>query len=99
VAEDRDEELDLTRRIKADEEVVLAEPLGPLDGRAPDRPVAEGTDVTIVDYDPERIALRSWSGRDAVLVLSERDYPGWSATVDGQPSQVVRADYLLRGIY
>src|SRR5207248_4394065 len=53
----------------------------------------------ILDYDPERIALRSWSARDAVLVLSERDYPGWSATVDGQPSKVVRADYVLRGIY
>jgi ribosomal protein L33 len=49
--------------------------------------------------DPERIELRSWSPRDAVLVLSERDYPGWSARVDGQPSKVLRADYILRGVY
>jgi hypothetical protein len=98
-AADRDEELDLTGRIKADEEVVLAEPVWSLDGRAPDRPVSEGADVAIVDYDPERIALRSWSARDAVLVLSERDYPGWSATVDGQPSKLLRANYVLRAIY
>jgi hypothetical protein len=99
VAADRDEELDLTRRIKVDEEVVLAEPTGALDGRPPDRPIAQGADLAIVDYQAERIALRSWSGRDAVLVLSERDYPGWSATVDGQPAAVLRADYMLRGVY
>ena len=34
-----------------------------------------------------------------MLVLSERDYPGWSATVDGQATKVLRADYVLRAIY
>lgn len=99
VANDRDEELDLTRRIKPDEEVVLASAVGALDGRAPDRPVGEGTDVTLAHYEPERLRLRSWSSRDAVLVLGERDYPGWSATVDGQPTPVVRANYVLRAVY
>lgn len=99
VAADRDEELELTRRIKPDEEVVLPVVPGPLDGRPPDRPVADGTDVAIEAYDSERFALRTWSSRDAVLVLSERDYPGWTATLDGRSVGVLRADYALRGIY
>jgi hypothetical protein len=99
VAGDRDDELDLTRRIKVDEEVVLASAVGALDGRPPDRPVGEGTDVAVTDYDPERISLATWSSRDAVMVLSERDYPGWSATIDGQAAPLVRADYVLRGLY
>jgi hypothetical protein len=99
VAADRDQELEMARRLKPDEEVVLPLAPGPLDGRPPDRPVAESTDVVIDAYDSERFALRTWSSRDAVLVLSERDYPGWKATLDGKPVDVLRADYALRGIY
>lgn len=99
VAPTRDDELELTRRLKPDEEVVLPVSPGELDGRAPDRPVAEGTDVAISAYENERIALRTWSTRPAVVVLGERDYPGWSATLDGQPTQLLRSNYALRGVY
>jgi uncharacterized membrane protein YfhO len=34
----------------------------------------------------------------ALLVLSEPYYPGWQATVDGEPVPVLRADYILRAI-
>ncbi|HEY3083060.1 MAG TPA: hypothetical protein VGM69_24480 [Chloroflexota bacterium] len=99
VAPSRDDELELTRRIKPEEEVVVDRPLGPLDGRPPDRAVGEATEVALVAYDPERLLLRSWSRRDAVLVLGERDYPGWRAIVDGQSAPLARANYLLRGLY
>ena len=32
------------------------------------------------------------------MVLSEVYYPGWRATVDGNPAQLVRADYVLRAL-
>jgi hypothetical protein len=43
--------------------------------------------------------IRTWSPRDAVLVLSERDYPGWRARIDGEPTSIVRANYILRAVY
>jgi len=99
VAGSRDDELELTRRIKPEEEVVVPSAPGPLDGRAPDRPVADGTDVAITAFENERIALQSWSTRPSMLVLGERDYPGWTATVDGTATPLLRADYALRALY
>ncbi|MBI3762667.1 MAG: YfhO family protein, partial [Chloroflexi bacterium] len=32
------------------------------------------------------------------LMLGEVEYPGWRATVDGQPTNIVRVDGLLRGV-
>jgi len=33
-----------------------------------------------------------------LLVLSEADYPGWRATIDGQPAAIRRVDHALRGL-
>jgi uncharacterized membrane protein YfhO len=31
------------------------------------------------------------------LVLTDLHYPGWTASVDGEPTDLHRVDYLLRG--
>ena len=36
--------------------------------------------------------------RKGILVISEVSYPGWTATVDGQPAPLLRANYALRGV-
>ena len=50
-----------------------------------------------------RTSPSAWSStrtndRDALLVLTDNDYPGWKASVDGTDAPVHRVDYLLRGV-
>lgn len=54
--------------------------------------------AVITDYESGRIQLRASTGADGLLMLSEIDYPGWNAYVDGEPVPIRRADYLLRAV-
>jgi uncharacterized membrane protein YfhO len=42
--------------------------------------------------------LATHSASAGLLVLGEVYYPGWQASVDGQPAQVLRADIALRAV-
>ena len=55
--------------------------------------------VTIASYEPNRLVYDVNSGKGGVLVFSEIYYPGWTATVDGQPVELGRVDYILRAIH
>jgi hypothetical protein len=59
---------------------------------------AGGGQAEIVDYEPERVVIRASSQGPGLLVLSDNWYPGWKAKVDGEPVDVERVDYLLRGV-
>jgi hypothetical protein len=59
--------------------------------------VEGGGQAEIVRYEENRIEARVQGG-GGLLVFSEVDYPGWQATVDGDPVPLVRADYLLRAL-
>ena len=48
--------------------------------------------------EPERLLLYVESEANALLVLSEVNYPGWRAWVDGQPAPVLTADHVLRAV-
>ncbi len=63
----------------------------------PDEPSAN-PQVSVTSYQPERIALAVDTPNDGVLVLSELDYPGWRATVDGKNQTIRRADAGLRAL-
>ena len=54
--------------------------------------------VKITSYEPNRLTYDVNSGKGGVLVFSEIYYPEWTATVDGQPVELGRVDYLLRAI-
>ena len=54
--------------------------------------------VTITSYEPNCLTYDVNSGKGGVLVFSEIYYPEWTATVDGQPVELGRVDYLLRAI-
>jgi hypothetical protein len=44
------------------------------------------------------VALDQPAPDGSALIVSENWYPGWSATVDGRPASVARADYTLIGV-
>ena len=54
--------------------------------------------VTITAYEPNRLAYDVTSDKGGVVVFSEIYYPGWTATVDGQPAELGRVDYVLRAL-
>lgn len=54
--------------------------------------------VSITNYQPNRISLKSDSETNTFLILSELFYPGWHAYVDGEEVKILRADYMLRAI-
>ncbi len=54
--------------------------------------------VTITEYEPNRLKYYVNTGKGGVLVFSEIYYPGWTATVDGEPVELGRVDYILRAL-
>ena len=60
-------------------------------------PGVEGT-VSWVERTPNRLALDVTAAAPAILVLAENWFPAWQATVDGEPSPVLRADMSLRAV-
>ncbi|MFL6211179.1 MAG: hypothetical protein ACJ74W_20185 [Pyrinomonadaceae bacterium] len=49
-------------------------------------------------YEPSHLVIDTDALAPTVLVVSEIFYPGWAATVDGQPARILLTDYLLRGV-
>jgi hypothetical protein len=65
-------------------------------------PGAWGTDrggqgtARVTSYGPNEVTVHSSTTGPAWLVLSDTYYPGWRATIDGQPAPVLRGDVLFR---
>ena len=63
---------------------------------APDE--AANEDARLVVDEPEWVAVDVTVASGALLVLSDTYFPGWTASVDGRPVPVLRADHAFRGI-
>ncbi len=61
-------------------------------------PVPFGVAVTRYEAGAIDITLGGSAPAGSGLVVSENYYPGWTATVDGKPASIARADYTLIGV-
>lgn len=52
--------------------------------------------VQFVTNDPEDIAIEVEASAPGFVVLADTHYPGWEATVNGDPVPILRANYMFR---
>ena len=62
-------------------------------------PVMPGDTIFETTYAPDRLTYKATSRNGGVAVFSEVFFPwGWECTIDGEPAEIGRVDYLLRAV-
>jgi hypothetical protein len=61
-------------------------------------PSGESATATIISETPQTAEIEVTLPGDGYLVLLDTYYPGWQATLDGQPISIYRANYLGRAV-
>lgn len=62
-------------------------------------PKVPGDTIYETSYSPNRLTYSATTARGGVAVFSEVYFPwGWQATVDGEPVEIGRVNYILRAI-
>jgi len=54
--------------------------------------------VSITDYSPKEIRLAAQATAESVLLLNDHWSPHWRVTVDGQPAELLRCNFVMRGV-
>jgi len=84
----------LLRAAKGDRAVLAEPPAGLPPPGAPEGPVAaEGVRV-----DGPSLEATVVAPRDGLAVILDPFYPGWTATVDGKPAPILRADFAFQAV-
>lgn len=97
VAESNNDEILSTRDLSDFKTAVVHQDF---EERLADLPDSPGMAVAeLVEYRPESIRYRASSENGGLLVFSEIWYPeGWYITIDGEESDLIRSNYLLRSV-
>ena len=90
------EELDQLGKIDPRHEAVADQKFEQLLGKAVEQDTTSV--VSLTSYEPNRLKYDLRSGKGGIVVFSEIYYPGWTATIDGQPADHFRVDYMLRAL-
>lgn len=62
-------------------------------------PVSPNDYITLTEYAPDRLEYTARSENGGLAVFSEVYFPwGWNATIDGQPAEISRVNYILRAM-
>ncbi len=54
--------------------------------------------VDFTSYAPKRIVLEAKANLPSLLLLNDRYDPNWKVWVDGKPEELLRCNYLMRGV-
>jgi hypothetical protein len=60
--------------------------------------VNSGT-VEFKSYTPENIVFTATAVAPSVLLLNDKYDPNWHVTVDGKPANLLRCNFIMRGVY
>ena len=55
-------------------------------------------DVEVVSYKPQEVIVKTRSDQPKLLYISDNYYPGWKAQVDGEETEILRANYTFRAV-
>ena len=95
-----DEELDMTTSSNPHVTAVVDNQFKSTLNNASSFNVAEDASIELTAYEPNSLTYQTQNPSDGVVVFSEIYYPdGWQVTIDGQPVELARADYVLRTLY
>ncbi len=64
----------------------------------PQRNPIFGPDVTVVAFHRNRFTVSLEAPRPGLLVCSESDFPGWTATINGRRGKILPVNYAFRGV-
>jgi hypothetical protein len=54
--------------------------------------------VSITRYEPRHVYLSAQAPVPSILLLNDRWDPSWKVTVDGKPAELLRANFIMRGV-
>jgi hypothetical protein len=81
-------------------QIALVESPPPIPMQPPNAPATfPAGEVKVLRYQGERIDLEATASANSLLVMGEKYYKGWRATVDGKVAEIYPVDYVLRGVY
>ena len=61
-------------------------------------PGAAASAARITGYHSQHVAIEAETPAPALLVLNDTNYPGWRAYLNGQPADMLTANFLFRGV-
>lgn len=80
--------------------MALVESTPPIAMAGPNAPLAGSAgEVRVLRYEGDRIDLEAAVTMNSMMVLGEKYYKGWRATVDGKETEIYPVNHVLRGIY
>lgn len=95
------DEAEILRRLQSPDfdpyQTVIIEETPPVD-KPKDNFAFNSEYVQITHYEPNRIEIEATLPASGWVVLTDVNYPGWCAQVDGQPIPVYQANYLFRAV-